>query len=107
MEERRKYERFDFRLPGKIEVVSAGKQEVLDLLTSDVSPGGAFFHTAKPIAEGAGVKVRLVVGSERIKEMTGGGQGLIKVGGTVVRSGPTGMAICFDAKYQIVPLGSG
>jgi hypothetical protein len=34
--------------------------------------------TAEPIPEGAGVKVRLVVGSERIKEMTGGGQGLIK-----------------------------
>jgi len=67
---------------------------------------GGFFHTAEPIPEGAGVKVRLVVGSERIKEMTGGGQGLIKVGGTVVRSSPIGMAICFEEKYQIMPLSS-
>ena len=103
MQERRKYERFDLRLPGKIEVATSGKQEVLDLVTSNVSAGGAFFHTAEPIPEGEGVKVRLVVGSERIREMTGG-QGLIKVKGTVVRCSPIGMAICFNEKYQIVPL---
>ena len=103
MQERRKYERFDLRLPGKIEVVTSDKQEVLDLLTSDVSAGGAFFRTAEPIPKGAGVKVRLVIASERIKELTGA-QGLIKVDGTVVRRNATGMAISFDEDYQIVSL---
>jgi len=103
MQERRKYERFPLRLPGKIEVVISAKQEVLDVVTTDVSAGGALFHTVEPIPEGAGVKVSLVVGSERIKEMTGA-QGLVKVEGTVVRSSPTAMAICFEEKHQIMPL---
>lgn len=103
MQERRKYERFLLRLPSKIEVVTSGKQGVLDLLTSDVCAGGAFFHTAERIPEGAGVKVRLVVASERIKELTGA-QGLIKVDGTVVRCNAKGMAVSFDEDYQIVSL---
>ena len=105
MEEKRKYERFVLCLPAKIEVVTSGNQEALDLVTSDVSAGGAFFHTAEPIPDGAEVNVRLVVGSERIKEITGA-QGLLKVAGTVVRSSPIGMAICFDGKHQIMPLSS-
>ena len=106
MQERRKYERFALSLTGKIEVVTLGKHEVIDAVTSDISAGGAFFPSPKPIPEDGEVKLELIVASKRLTELTGT-QGLIRVGGTVVRSSPKGMAICFHEKHQIVPLRSG
>ena len=105
MKERREYERFALSLPSKIEVVGSGKQQVLDLLTSDVSAGGAFFYVREPIPQGAQVKLRMILASEALKEMTGA-QGLIRVAGTVVRCNARGMAVSFNANYQFVSLPS-
>ena len=106
MQERRKYERFDLRLPGKIEVLTSGKQESLDVLTGDISACGGFFHSAKPVPENAQVKIELIVDSKRLEELTGT-QGLISVEGTVVRSGLKGMAIWFHENHQIMPMRAG
>ena len=106
MQERRKYERFGLRLPGKIEVIASRKQEILDVLTNDISACGGFFHSAKPVPEEAQVKIELIVDSERLEELTGS-QGLIRVEGTVVRSGLKGMAICFHENHQLMPLKAG
>ncbi len=106
MQERRKYERFDLRLPGKIEVVTSEKQEILDVLTGNISAGGGFFHSAKPVPENEQVKIELIVGSKRLEELTGA-QGLIRAEGTVVRSSPKGMAIWFHENYQIMPMRAG
>ena len=106
MQERRKYERFDLRLPGKVEVITSGKQEILDVLTDDISAAGGFFHSAKPVPENAQVKIELVVNSKRLEELTGA-QGLISVEGTVVRSSPKGMAIWFHKNHQIMPMPAG
>ncbi len=106
MQERRKYERFNLRLPGKIEVVTSRKQEILDVLTNDISAAGGFFHSAKPVPENAQVKIELIVNSERLDELTGT-QGLISVEGTVVRSSLKGMAICFHENHQLMPLRAG
>ena len=105
MKERRKYERFVLGLASKIEVLGSRKQQVLDLLTIDVCAGGAFFHVGQPVPQGAQVKVRMIVSSEGLKEMTGA-QGLIKVAGTVVRCNARGMAVSFDGDYQFVSLPS-
>ena len=105
MKERRKYERFDLRLPSKIEVLTSGKQEILDLLTSDVSAGGAFLYVGEPIPQGAQVKLSMILASEGLKELTGA-QGLLKVAGTVVRCNTRGMAVFFDGDYEIVSLPS-
>ena len=106
MHEKRTYERFDLRLPGKIEVVTSGKQEIFDVLTGNISAAGAFFHSAKPVPENAQVKIELIVDSKRLKELTGA-QGLISVEGTVVRSGPKGMAIWFHKNHQIMSMRAG
>ena len=103
MHERRKYERFDLRLPGKIEMVTPGKPEVLGAVTKDISAGGAFFHTEEPVPEGERVKLIMILSSEKLKELTQT-ECLIKVVGTVVRSDPKGMAIGFDDNYQVMPL---
>jgi hypothetical protein len=103
MQEKRKYERFALGLPGKIIAVESGPGEVLNVVTRDVSAGGASVHTATPKAIGARVKLRLNVTSTKLKELTGA-QGLLKVAGTVVRSNAQGIAICFHGEPEVVPI---
>ena len=100
--ERRKFERFSLRLPTKIEVVSPEqKRDTFELLTSDVSAGGAFFPTNEPLPTNTQVQLRLILLNEMIRELTGA-QGCMMLEGVVVRSGPTGMAIYFDENYDAV-----
>ena len=102
MEERRKFERFDLELPTKIEMVAFGEEkQTFDLMTSDVSAGGAFFRTKKAIPRGTRVVVNLKISTEWLKSLTDR-EALIEVGGTVVRSGLEGMAIRFDKEYQFL-----
>ncbi|OEU80823.1 MAG: hypothetical protein BA865_11470 [Desulfobacterales bacterium S5133MH4] len=103
MQERREYERFDLRLPGKIEVVVSGKQEIVDVLTSDISAGGAYFCATECIPDGTQVRIRLTIDSERLRELTGK-QGLIDGEGIVVRSSAKWMAVSFDGKHNTLPL---
>jgi hypothetical protein len=105
MKERRKLERFSFEVPAQIEGVIAGKgKEVLDLSTSDICAGGAFFRTTNPLPKGTRVKMELILPLDRLKELVGHKRVQVKVNGTVLRSGSTGMAICFSEDYQIMPL---
>jgi hypothetical protein len=103
MMERRKYERFALRLRGDIMAVDLGGEEVLDVVTSDVSAGGAFLYTQKTETTGTRVQVRLNVASNRLRELTGA-HGLLKVAGTVVRSGTEGIAIFFNGEPEVVPI---
>ncbi len=101
MKDMRKYGRFSLRLRGRMQVPSSGSGEGLDVVTSDISAGGAFLHTTKPPPKGTWVKLRLIVASKRLKQLTGA-QGSIKVSGTVVRSSPEGMALCFFGEHEFV-----
>jgi len=102
MEEQREFERFTLRLPTIAETTGTGQEEeTFDLLSRDVSAGGAFFPTDKTIPKDTKVKLRLTLSSETVKELTGT-QGFLEIGGTVVRTGPNGMAICFDENYDLI-----
>ena len=105
MEERREYERFQLALPVRLENTTSVKQEIFDAQTRDISAAGAFLFTKERFFEGTRCRLELMVPSNRIKEITGA-QGLIKVEGTVVRSTPDGVAICFDGECQILSLKS-
>ena len=94
MVERRKLERFDLRLPAKIEGLGRKKGVQHNLLTNNISAGGAFLETANHLPENSRVSIDFVV-------PTGV---LVKVTGAVLRSEPTGIAIRFDNKYQLTPL---
>ena len=101
-EERRKFDRFDLSLPTKIEMVTAGgEQEILDLVTTNISAGGAFLRTKEAIPKGTRVVLNLSLSVEWMRQLTGS-QALVEVGGTVVRSDPEGTAICFDENYQFL-----
>jgi hypothetical protein len=104
--ERRKLGRFRLDIPAKIEVInSALERKKHDLKTSNISSGGAFFHTKQPLPEGTPVKIDLILPLERLKQLKNDHkQAYIKVTGKVLRSETKGMAISFDQNYIIRPL---
>ncbi len=104
--ERRRQQRFDLRLPARVEVLSPRQDQVpviLNLLTKDISACGAFFTSEQSIEEGTRVKVDMVLfpKRQRISQMK---QALIKVSGTVLRKGPEGLAVNFEKGYKLGPL---
>ena len=104
MQERRKYERFPLELTARLEMNSAERTEIFELQTRDISAAGALLlGTTEQYPAGTRCQLELIVISERIKELTGV-QGLIKIEGTIVRSTPDGVAICFDGDCQILGL---
>ena len=103
MEERRRFERFQLRLPVRMEVIISGKRQVFDLETKDVSAAGVFIETSERFSEGTPVQLSMTLSSDRIRELTGS-QSLIKVKGIVVRSSPTGLAVGFAGRREILSL---
>ena len=106
MEKRRQLERFDLRLPAEIEVVSrvAGlEKEKLSLQTENICSGGAFFNTPNSLPEGTQVKIGMRLNFRRLRNIENG-RPIVNVGGSVLRSEPTGMAIQFDRRYEITLL---
>jgi hypothetical protein len=104
MKERRIYERFQLSLPARLEMNSLERTEIFELQTQDISAAGALLVGIKEqFPTGIRCQLELIVASERIKELTGV-QGLIKVEGTIVRSTPDGLAICFDGDCEILGL---
>ena len=104
--EKRRLERFELRIPAKVEVITSDQdRETLDLFTSDICSGGAFFHTDQPLPEGTDVKIDLVLPLEEIKKLReDSSHAYIKITGTVLRSESAGMAVCFKKNYKIQPL---
>jgi c-di-GMP-binding flagellar brake protein YcgR len=93
-------------LPARISLVGEEKEPVsLDAVTSDISAGGAYFRTDKPLSVGVGTQmdVDLVLPLDELKKLEGK-RARIKVKGAVVRITENGIAICFNKEYQISPL---
>jgi len=104
--ERRRLGRFRLEIPAKIEVLHSDlEQEKRDLKTSNISSGGAFFHTKEPLPEGTPVKIDLILPLEKLKKLKNDHrQAYIEVTGKVLRAESKGMAISFDQNYVIRPL---
>jgi hypothetical protein len=104
MKEQRRYERFQLQLPARVEMDKSEKKEIFEIYTKNISSAGVLLlGTEGQFSEGTRCQLELIVSSEKIKELTGM-QGLIKVEGTVVRSTPDGVAICFGDDCQILGL---
>ena len=103
MKERRASERFQLELKGRMETLHTDQPVIMEVMTRDISARGALLKAPESLPEGTRFRLRLTVPSERIKELTGA-QSLIRVEGQVIRSTPTGMAVCFDASYQLLGL---
>jgi len=103
MTDKRRLERFDLELPATIELLTSDQEKSLvNLPTTNISSGGAYFHTPQPLPKGTQVKIDLVLPLDKLRKLKDEHkQAYIKVTGTVLRSGSEGMAIFFDEDYQI------
>jgi hypothetical protein len=102
LEERRAYERFDLSLPARIKVMASseeGHPEMMSLLAKNISSGGAYLPTLDPLSEGTCVKITLVLGMDKLKDLADH-YAYVRVRGTVLRREPTGMAIGFEEDYR-------
>ena len=101
--EHRKFERFTLTIPARMETITLGKKQVFEFKTRDISAAGAFINTNEKFSKDTRFKMDFTVPSNRIKELTGA-SGLIECEGNIVRTTPTGVAICFDKECQILSL---
>ena len=102
MEERRRLERFDLRLPADIECLAPIKYK-LRVFTRNISAGGAYFDTTVSFPESTRFKVNLFVSIRETEDMPPT-QVKIDVRGRVLRSERTKMALRFDEDYRMTPL---
>jgi hypothetical protein len=101
--ERRKMERFSLKLPATLTLHSGErKQRYLELMTSNICSGGAFFTIEKPLSVGTQVKIDIILILNKFKNGNFK-RSLINVSGSVIRTEKKGMAICFDKKYRLSP----
>jgi hypothetical protein len=106
VKERRKLERFQLRVPTKVELADgSGRVETLQLETKDISANGAFFESPEAMSQGAHVKLEMVLPVERLQELIGANKKVeIRLEGRVIRQDSGGVAVLFDKKYQIKAL---
>jgi hypothetical protein len=104
--ERRQVERFSLQMPALISMMNESvTQKPFEVITQNISSGGAFFITNEPILTGTHLEMDLILSSKKdavFKEK----KTYIHVSGAVVRTGEHGLAVCFDKKYFISPLNS-
>ncbi len=97
----RKLERFTLELAATISITGEeGTEKNLEFNTSDISAGGAFFNTEKPLPVGTEMKLDMILPLDKLKKLKGR-QAKIEVTGAVVRIDQEGMAVSFKKGYQI------
>jgi len=101
--EKRSLPRLELELPARVSKTGSGDSGVLEIRTTDVSAGGAFFQTGKPAPIGTKLKIDLILPLDELKKIKGK-NAHITLSGQVVRVSRKGMAVCFDKKYAIRPL---
>jgi len=101
--DRRKMDRFDLTLPTTLFWRGKDKkQESLELMTNNICAGGAYLKTNSPLPLGTEVKMNVTLQLDSLGELKGR-LSIIDVSGSVIRTDPHGMAICFNRKYKILP----
>ncbi|RZB31146.1 MAG: hypothetical protein SRB2_04671 [Desulfobacteraceae bacterium Eth-SRB2] len=102
--EKREMERFSLKLPALISMMHEdGNQRAVEVMTSNICSGGAFFKTDQPLSVGTHVKMDLVLPLYKFKKY-GGKKSRVDVSGSVIRTKDQGMAVCFDKNFKISPL---
>lgn len=101
--DRRRIERFSLELPTYLSIVDRNKKpKSLELITSNICSGGAYFKTEKPLSVETDVKLDIILPLDKFKNVKGK-ISHIEVSGSVIRTDQKGMAICFDKRYKISP----
>lgn len=118
-DERRMHERYSLRIQTKITAETlSGKTPLMEFLTANISAGGAFIETERPLPLASKVRLdflfsledlqmlKFILSLETLKSWKGT-RVWIRATGIVVRHETNGMGIIFDENYQISPMESG
>lgn len=101
--EKRKMERFDLELPALISITDEdGSHKTFESVSSNICSGGAFFALDKPLSIGTDVNINMILPVSDIENSIVD-KSLIDVSGSVIRTEPKGMAVCFYNKFKIMP----
>jgi hypothetical protein len=105
MNEKRNLERFDLNVPAQISTDESNHEHgYIELTTSNISAGGAFFETGDPLSQGVRVNITLSLPFESLKGLGVKAKNAnICTTGTVLRVNGSGMAISFDKSFSITP----
>lgn len=108
MQDRRKLERFELRVPALVVVESrSGREEVLDLTTKDVSSDGAYLLSSNLLPEGAMVRMEFMLAMNSVGRSWRDGRRMrVRVTGKVIRVDGNGAAVRFGNRYRITTSGS-
>lgn len=115
--ERRIQERFSLDLQAKISYrfTDDDPQDYIETVAANMSSGGAFLQTGKPLPLASKVKVEFLLSIEHLKKLkfilsmetlrlVSGEQVWVKATGVVIRQEPKGVAVIFDQNYQLTPM---
>ncbi len=105
--EKRNLPRFPLALSADVEPVASEEgKEKRSLLTVNVSSGGVFLYSDKPLPVGTTDKIDLLLPLSKFRKLINTCRDVyVKTSGKVLWSDSTGMAIRFDEKYEFQPLG--
>ncbi len=104
MVERRKFERYELKVPAQVETLArTARRKKLSLKTANVCAGGAFFCTPHALTEGTKVRLEIVLTFNGQKRLRDTRNARVRILGTVMRSQKDGMAIRFSEDYVIAP----
>jgi PilZ domain len=115
-DERRVHERFSMRIQTKMTAETlSGKTPIMEYLTANISAGGAFIETDRPLPLVSKVRLEFLLSLEDLQTLKfilsletlkawKGKRVWVTASGIVARCEPTGMGIMFDENYQISPM---
>ena len=98
MKEKRALQRFTMETLIRVSADTNGNGGVC-LKACNISAQGAFIGMDEPYPVGTRLEMDVFLLSH-----SGGKDDIIRTNGEVIRTGPTGMAVRFDEKYQILPI---
>ena len=100
--ERRNNDRLLLEVPVMVSTIDEkGKEKTIELMTSNISSGGAFMKSDHPLEVGTAVKMDIILsfGEDRFRKNKKTSH--IDIGGSVIRTERNGMAVCFNTQYKI------
>lgn len=115
-QDRREQERFSLHLQTKIMAESGtGTTPLLEFVTADISAGGVFIETSRPLPMASKVrlefflsldelaKLRFILARESLKVWQSE-RAWVTASGVVIRVEEKGVAVIFDQNYQVSPI---
>lgn len=106
--EKRRLERFNLKIPARVHaLISDRTAEDFNLLTTNVSSGGAFFNTSDAPPVGTTLKIVLALPLKKSNTVPEGMRKVtVNLTGRVLRIEEKGIGVCFGEEFEMVPGGN-